>query len=1392
MGKKLLAFLLTLAMLLPLGNVLQTEVSAVEINTYGRKTYNMGLSAIPAPGPVTIDGDLDEWDWSGRSKHYPDYEFTDIYYCESAYMWDKDNLYLAYKFTDTTPAMSITDPNVEPGWTWRGDCVQLRIISDRPTAWVTIAYYDKTQQASLHIRYPDEEDEISYVTDPGDTKLVNLTSKIGFNKLECYESELKYKVWEEGGGYNMEMKIPWKMLYLNPNVVQAGLQMTMHTEIYWGDLTGQNNRENAVYDNFNKRGLLGSLSAKTGWGLLTLESHGNLPLKEYVHNTENGITGTIHIPVKVPKHAKKVTLVLEDKFGKRIANTASEVDVESNIIGEEGDNYVVDTIWDGTGLLGEMVSPGEYTVRGIYHDGITPYFDFTAYNPGNPPWPDSRGVGSWGSDHLSASSITSIGDMVFIGYRAAESGTGLFALTPDGKKKWGLRRGAEFLTSNSKYLYSIPGSDVYAGTASTGNAYLMRVDAETGKMIPFKNADGTDKDLLWFMSSILDITKGTMPEVGGLAANDKHLVMTTKNDNKSLATPGLAQYGARINVLNLETGEREKAIPVSDVGDAAFGKNGLLYAVTGKTISEINVETGKVKELPIKAADGGEFSAIAVDNTGNIVVFDKGEDKQLKVYSLSGQLLYTVGKKGGRELVGKWDPDGFTGMVSGVTVDSNGLIWVTEQWNYPRRISCWNKDGLVKDYIGNPGYMAAGGSLDEDDENVVFVGGNKITVDKENMTYAMDSVLWVPDCSKGEAFAIGVTHNGRVQHFSTEINGQTKKFIYYPSTGMGTSVLYRYVDEYSVKPFFAMGRVCDLKHSFGGGSYEEIPEANLYYSDPDKKGFAECYPGFEGMPDDTQYIWNDYDYDGAIEYDECEFIFTASTTTSTGVKYDYNQQPICTGWGNIVSDDMKFITTDQQTTINGYLWTPDYFTEDGLPRYSKGSAKLIQANRGLMDWDNVITPDGKRLISIASRHKRTSEYYNGVKVVDLETGEDLWWYKNEYPGVHGGQSGPIPVAGQIVGPIKQMGTVTVDGVELFALRGYFGADFFFTTDGFYIQTVYRDGRIPMQKMPDDKFAAKNMDMSKMSENGEPWSGCMVAQPDGNVRLLNSTGGPTIICSRIEGLDTIEYIEPFKITVTKQMLEEAEAYNRLSPEEKAALENGGQEQETEETSTEIEIYKTSGDMTIDGSNAEWDNIQGVNVTKTGVAEIGSVKLAYDDKNLYALYEVQDSTPMKNLGNDIYTVFKTGDSCDINISPTGNKSGNAADGDLRIYMTELEGKPTALLLKQKTSGAKKPYTYSSPVTSIPFDYAAELEEAEIKIVKDEGASYTLEARIPLESLGIIPGTTKNITGDVGIITSDETGVENKARIYFYNQDTNLVKDIPSEVRLMPGNWGKMTFK
>jgi len=135
-----------------------------------------------------------------------------------------------------------------------------------------------------------------------------------------------------------------------------------------------------------------------------------------------------------------VTLVVEDKEGNRVKNVAFDHPVEV------GENVIH---WDGSALSG-MAQPGEYHVRGIFHEGITPVLECSFYSGGNPPWPTKDGRGAWLADHTPPAAalflphgcgwpIKSAAPVVLMGADSAEAGNALMWLDLDGHKLGGTK-----------------------------------------------------------------------------------------------------------------------------------------------------------------------------------------------------------------------------------------------------------------------------------------------------------------------------------------------------------------------------------------------------------------------------------------------------------------------------------------------------------------------------------------------------------------------------------------------------------------------------------------------------------------------------------------------------------------------------------------------------------------------------------------------------------------------------------------------------------------------------------------------------------------------------------------------------------------------------------------
>ncbi len=159
----------------------------------------------------------------------------------------------------------------------------------------------------------------------------------------------------------------------------------------------------------------------------------------------------VHAPIPIKftlPEAGEVTLVVEDGAGKRVRNLVSQTPFPA------GENTIY---WDGTDditrdpdaanhgfyyIPPEFVAPGAYTIRGIWHKPLDLRYEFSVYNPGNPPWGTADNSGGWMTNHTPASSAVFIpGDkapggapLIGIGAAVSEGGSAFSWLDLDGKR----------------------------------------------------------------------------------------------------------------------------------------------------------------------------------------------------------------------------------------------------------------------------------------------------------------------------------------------------------------------------------------------------------------------------------------------------------------------------------------------------------------------------------------------------------------------------------------------------------------------------------------------------------------------------------------------------------------------------------------------------------------------------------------------------------------------------------------------------------------------------------------------------------------------------------------------------------------------------------------------
>lgn len=1301
-------------------------------NMIGRQTQNEGMFVVPAPKAVKIDGDLGEWDLSGQTWSFADISVRDRFSVKTAAMWDSEYLYMSFYWKDPTPLNSTIDPDFDATMGWRADAIQLRVRAGDQVSWVT-AWSLGDKRPNLTIDYW----ETPAKSGKTDTRLYK--GKEGSNELgDGIQSA--YKKFPTNDGFIHELRIPWKVLYKKEMKMTAGTKIRMGIEYIWGEISGREWPLHRYADNMQPGATSREFywSAQYAWGDLAMIDHSvKTPRKYIVGNSAP--EGTIAINAEVPADALFFTLVLEDAQGNRIRNLAGDFSVVDFATGPaKGGKTPVRIMWDGLDEKGALVPAGTYSVRGLSRKSFGAEYEMCFYNPGTPPWGTKDGKGAWGSDHSRVEMASRSGKNIILACDFVEGGYGVWAMGPDGKKLWSDKRGCKAMSANEKYIYGVPNS------WETKEQVLTRLDASNGDYAPFV-LNGKARP---FALPVREILGEKTSPVLALAAGPETLLAALEDGTlvllNGVSAEKIREFPVKLTYYNYVLGGKvnDKKDPKYFTPLAFDGKTAWFFR--GTRFFSLNVADGATTEIAL-GAPVDEPTSIALAPNGDILIADGGKDMQIKRYNRAGKLLGRIGAQGGRARQGMFDPNGMR-EVSSIAVDATGSVWAAEYTDFPRRVSVWKPEGaFLRDYIGNTGYSGTGAFLHDTNPTRAYVGTNEIDIDQKNHTWKMHSVLWNPDQKLGPSLAVDPMSHAAGHRFTSKASGQEREYYFSVHFRDWGGFFLMLKDGESWRPVSAVttvGRVCSMLASSGAALGPMTGE------------FADLN-GFDVV------FWNDENNDGIVQRSECEIIKAKKPTTEKG----RGELPIAmmTGWGQRLDPaDLSFYAGGADM----WKYKPVGFKPNGAPIYkSSGMARFSgSANR-----EAVPVPGEDFVLGVEYRDRKFN--FAGY---DKKSGKIVWTYANPYHFVHGSHRATMPKPGLIIGPLKIMGVIENcgEGGNVFAIRGNLGQDYYMTTDGLFVASLFQDTRLPGMSLPDTEAKLRGMPMELFTQGAEPFNGWIGRQSDGVVRETCGLPGQASMILTINGLDSIRRFKAPAITVNNVELVAADRANaaRLS------------------AATKLDPYTLER---VTGA-VNWGKIKQLKIAKEGQPVEGFAKLAYDDQNLYWRMDVRDPSPWRNGGKDFTRLFKTGDSIEVQLSPSANTSTKAVKDDLRLLVAPFGGKDTAVMMKRVAPEAPQSelVRYQSPVTMIEYQQVKIVGDAKIKVTKS-ASGYVVEASVPWTSLGIAPKAGMKMRGDIGFILSDENGTINVARIYWANQDTNLVSDLPHEAEINPSRWGELIF-
>ncbi len=1304
-------------------------------NMIGRQSQNEGIFVVPSPGRVTIDGKLDEWDFSGRIWCFADQSIRNRYSAEVAAMWDKDALYLGVKWRDPTPMFNTVNPAFNPTEGWKSDAVQMRLRTADQTTWFTTWYYAPKRQPVL--LWDIWKDPLN--SRGGEISKLLVAPEGGTVLGEGIE--LAYLKDADGKGFSQELRVPWKLFFKTVPEIKSELVFKLGFEFLWGDPTGNTWPVHRYADNLQKGQTSREFfwSAIKSWGDARLLDKGGLTPRRYVSD-ERRVEGSFKFRAEVPKSAARLTLVVEDEQGKRVRNLAGDLLPEEYSVAENATTRTVEVGWDGLDDAGKLVKAGRYLARGLVHNGLGAEYEMCFYNPGTPPWPTSSGASAWGADHSAPVCVARAGDWMIVSWAFAEGGSGIIGVGPDGLKRWGEKRGATVLAADEKYVYGVPAGWHIA------KAVVIRLDKTTGAYRAFVR-DGKELPFEYPVAEMVG-REDCLPV--SLSATDQELVVLL-NATNSAAESYLAKVDKESALLKGALVKTERLIALAAAPD------GCAYGTDGKTVCRVDLATGK--QTALETPGLVMPSALCVDREGNVVVMDAGPDQQIKAFGPKGGLRYTCGKKGGRPIRGVFEPQAMR-AVSSVAADAAGHVWAVERWDFPRRVSVWSaKDGsLVRDYIGNTGYAGTGCYLHDSDPTLAYVGPIELKLDKASRTWHVTRVLWVPDPAvEGETFLIGPGEHGQPQRFSATVNGKAHEYLFAPP--------YRDFAGYKIfmetaegwRPVSAITTVGQISGKVDHGA----------------KVLGEPSGEFAGLNPFDGVFWNDTNSDGRVQRSECDIVQPLKPRERN--RPNTIPIPMGSGWGERIGKDFVFY-------VNGISKvTPARFTAEGAPVYTRESMQPLGVEeRG----DLVPVVEENLLLCLSFKGYASATRLAGI---DSRDGRVRWEYPNRYPGVHGSHRAPMPSPGMLIGPLKIVGVAQVNDEvgRVFVMRGNLGQDFFVTTDGLFVGAMFQDGRLPGDSLPAKEEQLVGMPMENFSHGSEPFNGWFGKQADGKIRMTTGFPRQAAMILTVNGLESVRRFKAGACAITDGQLAAADRENQARAEREAPPKV-------------YTVQRFDKVPDINGRDNDWEGIPELSIDRLGYPLKGTARMAYDETRLYLCYSIQDDTPWLNEGKDFTRLFKTGDCVDVQLCTDGalttdEKRRNPGAADVRVVISQLGGKPVAVLMKAVDSSADKQLAvdYTSPVAPKHFDRVEVLSDAMVRVSKT-ASGYLVEASLPLSALGLKPLKGMKVRGDFGFISSDSAGTINTARTYWANKDTNLVSDLPQEAWLNPFAWGELVFQ
>jgi len=503
-----------------------------------------------------------------------------------------------------------------------------------------------------------------------------------------------------------------------------------------------------------------------------------------------------------------------------------------------------------------------------------------------------------------------------------------------------------------------------------------------------------------------------------------------------------------------------KSVKIENPGDLKVGADGKLYLVceTSK-IATVEPLSGAIT---VVASGLKDVRSVTADKDGNIYVGLSDPENQIQVLDKDGKKVRTIGKPGGRPLVGPWDKSGIR-FVAGLKIDPKGKLWVMERDGAPRRISVWDAQSGVfeKEFFGPTEYGAIGGAICPSDP---------CTMIGQNCEWKI-----AQDTGKAECVAV-ISRMPLVNaRFGTGKDGR---------------------DYVAVGGAWLGPKRCPVN------IFERVSAGNWKL----RASISADEEAHNVAPRHIN-VWSDRNDDQQQQADEVK-------------KYELDLGGWVDGWYLYFNQAMTFSGGDYRIDVTG--WTPCGAPEYDLTKAIKlpePSSPNKSATRGGRNA-------GKGLVSEDGNYVLYNGFYgqdhSDFPCYDIRTGKLVFSYPNNYVGVHGGHRAPaakrglIRAAYDIVGAVKMpapLGNIFVIGTDK-------GEWHILSSSGYYVSSLFQGDAMKI-KWPDEAIPGANMNNVPPGMGAEDFGGSITMAKDGN--LYVQCGKTAYINCKVSGLDTVKVL-----------------------------------------------------------------------------------------------------------------------------------------------------------------------------------------------------------------------------------------------------------------------------